>query len=240
MITSMYYQSVYRPNLFKSMDTKSIKQNLLRNSANGETSPPVNLSTAYKQDVLTYAKELSSSVNDTRTSSDEIINLVKDLSDNEDIKPNSKELKKKRTDSDILKDASSAVKKLAAALNKTISFSKDTSQSDEFNNFSMNLKDIVTDSDALKDIGIDFNDNKYSLDEEMLESTSAEKLKTALEGALADVSKIYSSTREFLSKPLSSHMEFKSFSYYYSYSAGIMKKDSFNLIETGTLLNLEL
>lgn len=240
MITSMYYQSVYRPNLFKSMDTKSIKQNLVRTSAKGEASPPVNLSTAYKQNVLSYAKELSSSVNDTRTSSDEIINLVKDLSDDENTKPNSKELKKKKSDSDILKGARSGIKKLANALNKTISFSKDTSQSDDFDKFSINLKDIVANSDGLKDIGIDFADNKYSLDEEIFEDASVDKVKNSLEGALSDLNKIYSSTREFLSKPLSSHMEFKSFSYYYSYSAGIMKNNSFNLIETGTLLNLEL
>lgn len=243
MITSLYYYNYYKPNILKNTGISLVKQNSFKQVAHQNSSTkPINLSTAYKNNVLEYVKDLSNAVNTTKTSSTEIIALANDLTEDKDIvkKGTNKELKKKRTDEENKKEAKNILAKLSDGLNKTVEFSKSSSQSEEFNSFSNNLKNFVSGSIPFKNLGLKFSDDKFIVDEDKINELDNAGLKKYLNGTKNDANEISKKAKEFLTKPLASHMSFKSFSYYYSYSSGIIKNDSFNLISTGTLLNLEL
>ncbi len=51
---------------------------------------------------------------------------------------------------------------------------------------------------------------------------------------------IYEKMCEFMSQPMSSHMEFKDFSYYFNYSGNYDKNNSFKLIEQGILVDISM
>lgn len=243
MITSLYYYNYYKPNILKNTGVSLVKQNSFKQVAHQNSSTkPINLSAAYKNNVLEYVKDLSNAVNTTKTSSTEIIALANDLTEDKDTvkKGMSKDLKKKRTDEENKKEAKNILAKLSDGLNKTVEFSKSSSQSEEFNSFSNNLKNFVSGSIPFKNLGLTFSDDKFFVDEDKINELDNAGLKKYLNGSTNDASEISKKAKEFLTKPLASHMSFKSFSYYYSYSSGIIKNDSFNLISTGTLLNLEL
>lgn len=239
MITSIYYYNYYKPNVLKNSAVSVVKQAPFKQNAHyNTTEKPINLSTAYKDDVLDYVKELSNSVNSTKVSASNLLEISKDLEYSENNK-NIKEQKKKRTEEEMRADISKYGKRLSDALNRSLNFSRETSQSEDFNEFSKSLKNKASNSKSLEEMGLTF-DTEFSFSDEMLDDLSFSDIKSVLKNATSDINDLYDTTNSFLKKPLASHMSFKSFSYYYSYTSGIIKNDSFNIISRGTIIDLEL
>ncbi len=237
MITSLYYYNYYRPRILKS-DKTQVVQLPMKKLVTSSQEKNYNLSTAYKSSVISYAKELSESVNSTKASTNEAITLIDDLIVDDDER--SKRGLKKRSESDSINSVGKSLKKLANALNKALSFEKSSSQSEEYNEFARNITDIASNSYALSDLGFSYNDGELSFNENQYNTLDIEDAKDFVKSAYEDLKNIYKNTTNFMSKPLSNYMEFKSFSYYYSYSTGIVKNDSFSIISRGTLLDLQL
>ncbi len=236
MITSIYYYNYYRPRILKS-DSTQVRQLPIKKLITSSQEKNYNLSTAYKDNVISYARNLSESINSTKTSTNETITLIDDFIVDDD---REKQGLKKKNDSKNVTSLGKSFKKLADALNKTLNFEKSSSQSEEYNQFAKNIANIAGNSYALSDLGFNYNDGELSFNEEKFNTLNIEEATDYVKEAYKDLKDIYKNTGEFMSKPLSNHMSFKSFSYYYSYSTGIVKNDSFNLISTGTLLNLQL
>lgn len=239
MITSIYYYNYYKPNILKNSAVSVVKQAPFKQNVHyNNTTKPISLSTAYKDDVLDYVKNLSDAVNSTKVSATNLLELTKDIEHNQSNK-DLKEQKKKRTESEMRADISKYGKKLSDSLNKSINFSSTTSQSEEFDEFSKNLKMKASNSKSLEEIGLTF-DTEFSFSDDALNDLNYSDVKNLFKNATSDINDLYDMTNDFLKKPLSSHMSFKSFSYYYSYTSGIIKTDSFNIISRGTILDLEL
>ncbi len=238
MITSLYYYNYYRPRILKSSGSTFVKQMPFKQTLAYAQEKPYNLTAAYKDDVINYAKQLSDTVNETKTSTMETISIIDNMF-SDDAKKEAKGLKKHNKDKDAvsIKSLKRALKDLSGALNKTVDFK---SQSEEFNEYSQNIKEIVSSSDSLRDLGLVYEDGGYTVDPKKVSNLNPDELEDILKDSYDSLKGIYSNTSEFLRAPLSKHMAFKSFSYYYSYGTGIIKNDSFNLISTGTLLNLQL
>ncbi len=236
MITSLHYYSYYRPRILKS-DNNAVRQVPFKKTVATSIPKPYNLSTAYKEDVISYAKDLSDATNDTKNSTNETLYLIDSMISDDDEREQ-RGLGKK-SNSKTIDNLKKSLKDMVKSFNKTSDFADKVSQSEGFNDFSQNLLNIVNE-ESFQELGIYYQDDKYHYDEEKLASVSDENAKQKILSAYQGIKEIYKETGDFMKKPLSSHMSFKSFSYYYSYSAGVIKNESFNLISTGTLLNLEL
>ncbi len=238
MITSLHYYNYYRPRILKT-DSTSVKQIPLKQTLAHNASKPYNLSRAYNDNVINYAKDLSDTVNGTKISSNAIVNYLEDLFV-DDSNSLSKKNKRKNNEESLTETSKKPIKSLVDSLNKIANFEKNVSNSAEFNAYSKEISEMVENSDALREIGVSYDNGKYIFDESKSSNMNDEDFKQLLTESYQDIKNVNTKTNEFLSKPISNHMTFKSFSYYYSYSAGIIKNDSFNLISTGTLLDLQL
>lgn len=278
MMTTLHYYGYY-PNRVLNKNTPEVKQLPYKKTVATTGSKPINLSTSYNGDVISYAKNLSESINSTKQSAGELLQFIaKYISDDklsntntsndedleiEDTKEESEELSEdlegssdelqankknylknfSKSSKFTLNDVSSIfgkIKNLSASLNKTSDFKNNSSQSNEYNDFADNISNIVQYSPSLNEMGISYKDGQYEFNESKIESLSVDDLENMLASSYSDLLKMHDDTSSFLSKPLSNHMQFKSFSYYYSYSTGIQKNSSFNLFSSGTLLNLQL
>lgn len=243
MISSLHYYGYFDNSISKK--NNRVTQLPYKNAIENNKSKSVKLDTAYKKDIISYAKDLSQSVNGTKTISYDLLNniskyipdKIEDYKDKENKNTSEKEsLFKLNLDDNF----TSALKKFASVLNKTTDFKEASSQSQNFNHFSESIEQLVKSSPSLNALGLFFEDERYDVNEDAINNLDDDYVLNLLEDSYKDISDVYNKTSEFLSAPLTDHMAFKNFSYYYSYSTGVMKNNSFNLFSVGTLLNLKL
>lgn len=248
MISTLHYYGPYNSHTDKASKTP-YKKAIVNNKEKS-----LKLDTAYKEDVISYAKNLSKSVNETKSAVycllDDISKLIPEEIDETNYKKSTKMKKQNDLNSDenesddydsqVADQFKKSLENFTSVLNKTSLFKKLSSQSEEFDDFSSKVSSIVKGSTSLDKLGLSFEEGNYYIDETIMDSLSVDETKSLLKQSYDDVKSIYDKTSEFLSKPLANHMEFKNFSYYYSYSAGVMQNNAFSLFGSGILLNLEL
>lgn len=115
---------------------------------------------------------------------------------------------------------------------------ENTENSGNFTNILEKTKDIISENvDILDNIGIDISENGFLKirkdDDTKNYSVEDEQIKKFYRN-------IYEKMCEFMSQPMSSHMEFKDFSYYFNYSGDYDKNNSFKLIEQGILVDISM
>ncbi len=264
MITTLHYYS-YQSRI-SGLNNYGVKQLPFKKTIATSQSKPFNMKTAYNGDVISYAKNLSDSVNATKQTTTELLNVISGfiketplLKDEEEEVKDLEEFNEEEVTEDLATNAEfkrsylkaksglknlnnifGKIKNLSQALNKTADFEKNSSESNQYNKYSSDISNIVQYSPSLNEMGIHYEEGQYQFDESVIESLSVDDVENLLTQSYKDLLKINKSTSELLALPLSSHMNFKDFSYYYSYSTGIMKNNSFSLVSSGTLLNLEL
>ncbi|WP_317366481.1 hypothetical protein [uncultured Tyzzerella sp.] len=115
---------------------------------------------------------------------------------------------------------------------------ENSENSGNFTNILGKTEDIINENiDMLDHIGIDISENgflKIRKDEDITNyNIEDDKIKNFYRN-------IYDKMCEFMSKPMSSHMDFKDFSYYFNYSGDFNKNNSFKLIEQGILVDISM
>ena|GEM_PF-5047056 len=122
------------------------------------------------------------------------------------------------------------------AFNNFRSFAEKQRHSDEMATLSREIwADISMSADFLNDAGIIVNKDGFLVfEKETLPEFTYDELATALEKSKDSAIRIYNRASGFLTKSLSTHMDFKQLDYYYSYN---INSDSFKLIESGMLYN---
>ena len=105
---------------------------------------------------------------------------------------------------------------------------ENTENSGNFTNILEKTKDIINENvDILDNIGIDISENGFL----KLRKDDDTKNYNVEDGQIKKFYRnIYEKMCEFMSQPMSSHMEFKDFSYYFNYSGDYDKNNSFKLI----------
>ncbi len=266
MITTLHYYS-YQSRI-SGLNNYGVKQLPFKKTIATSQSKPFNMKTAYNGDVISYAKNLSESVNATKQTTTELLHVIsgfikdspvakdedddlKDLEEFNEDDISDEELEqihasfkkssvKSKSALSNLNSIFGKIKNLSQALNKTADFQNNSSESSQYNKYSSDISNIVQYSPSLNEMGIRYQEGEYQFDESVIDSLSVEDVENLLTKSYKDLLKISKNTSDLLAVPLSNHMTFKDFSYYYSYSTGIMKNNSFNLVSSGTLLNLEL
>lgn len=115
---------------------------------------------------------------------------------------------------------------------------ENTENSGNFTNILEKTKDIINENvDILDNIGIDISENGFL----KLRKDDDTKNYNVEDGQIKKFYRnIYEKMCEFMSQPMSSHMEFKDFSYYFNYSGDYDKNNSFKLIEQGILVDISM
>lgn len=115
---------------------------------------------------------------------------------------------------------------------------ENTENSGNFTNILEKTKDIINENvDILDNIGIDIFENGFL----KLRKDDDTKNYNVEDGQIKKFYRnIYEKMCEFMSQPMSSHMEFKDFSYYFNYSGDYDKNNSFKLIEQGILVDISM
>lgn len=126
----------------------------------------------------------------------------------------------------------------ASTYNRFIGFLQENSENGmNFKGMLKSTKKIINDNKAiLNELGIDIseegflsiaqqNDGVFSIDTEEIKDF---------------YSSIYDKMCDFMSEPMSNHMNFKDFSYYFNYSGDYDKNKSFKIIEQGLLVDIKL
>lgn len=115
---------------------------------------------------------------------------------------------------------------------------ENTENSGNFTNILEKTKDIINENvDILDNIGIDISENGFL----KLRKDDDTKNYNVEDGQIKKFYRnIYEKMCEFMSQPMSNHMEFKDFSYYFNYSGDYDKNNSFKLIEQGILVDISM
>ncbi len=115
---------------------------------------------------------------------------------------------------------------------------ENTENSSGFKNILEKTKNIVDSNiSTLNDIGINISNAGFlSLKNNM----DIKKSNIDLEKAQKFYLDFYDKMCDFMKEPMSNHMNFKDFSYYFNYSGDYNKNSSFKLIEQGILVDISL
>ncbi len=125
----------------------------------------------------------------------------------------------------------------ASTYNRVIGFLQENSQNGtNFKSMLNATKKIINDNkDILNNLGISISEQGFlSIQEDStMVDIDAGQIKSFY-------SNIYDNMCSFMSEPMSNHMNFKDFSYYFNYSGDYDKNKSFKLIEQGLLVDIKL
>ncbi len=240
MLTNIYYYNNYRNQLLKnkSNSAKKIKQehfsdNDIKNGQKNNSDNNIMMNKAYNSKVISYISDIASSINELKSSTNSIIKEFRSMN---------KSLKYKGEEEtfNILKDE---IDDFVYTYNvSTDVFNENVEDSNYLKDYYKDTKNILLNNERpLKSLGIHLDNNKkLSFNEEEFDSmTTTQKLST-----LREVGQVFSNinedTNEILKVPLTRHMEFKSFNYYFNYKINTTYNDTFKLVETGTLFDIAI
>ena len=129
-------------------------------------------------------------------------------------------------------------KSFASTYNRFIGFLQENSENGmNFKSMLKSTKKIINDNEAvLNELGISISEDGFlSMDKEndSIFSVNTDEIKDFY-------STVYDKMCNFMAEPMSNHMNFKDFSYYFNYSGDYDKNKSFKIIEQGLLVDIKL
>lgn len=240
MLTNLYYYDNYKNKLLsnskKTDSVKTAKQeqflNLnLKNSEKASNDKSILLNKAYNAKVVSYISDVATSVNELKSSTSAVIKEIKYFN---------KSLKH-RGEKESLNIVKDELDSFVSTFNlATEIFDENIKDSNYLKDYYNKIGSVFSeDEDVLNDVGIKIGaDNKLTFDEEFFDSEITTEKFNSLKN-LGDVfSKFNNNTNEILQVPLSKHMEFKNFNYYFNYKINTTYNDTFRLVESGTLIDI--
>lgn len=132
------------------------------------------------------------------------------------------------------------LKSFTSIYNRFIGFLEENiGNSTSFKKMSNSIKDLIQkNKDILKDLGINISKNdflslKNEEETEVSSNIDVDKTKTFCLD-------LYKNVCNFMEQPMTNYMDFKDFSYYYTYSGDYDKTKSFNVIQQGNLIDISV
>jgi len=233
VLTNIFYYDFYKPYIFRT--SKSEKQparprhEKIADKRQSVKSFKVLLNKSLNQEVIDYARGISSSVVYTKETAK---NLVKDMTNfNKNMHKRGADTAKRWIKYDLLEFVDS--------YNASTQFLAEQKHSDNLRGFSERLEDSVSmNIERLARVGITrHQDGKLSLNTEAFNRLDEGRLNMAIGETLSTFKDIYSDSSDVLSEPLKNHMNFRALGYYYNYKLGKMENDTFKIIESGMIID---
>jgi len=229
MVTNVYYFNHYAPYIINNARRRRIADYPRSDIFVGDGDETYVLNKSLKKEVVGYATELSRAVNGLKDSSKYIVRDVRAFNKNE------KEEGLVKAVGWLLDDISHFVE----SYNRTISFANKNKDSRILTEFADDLSyDLSISLTALSRYHLTENGDALLLfDGDALKNTPRKAIRTANRQNLPFFEHIYDSSGQFLTVPLSEHMNFKNLKYYYNYKTGKISQDTFTVIGSGMIVN---
>ncbi len=241
MLTNIYYYNNYKNQLLRNKDSsiKKIRQeqffeNALKKSEQTDTSDKnILMNKAYNSKVISYISDIASSINELKSSTNSLIKEFNSMN---------KSLRYKGEDEtfNILKDE---IDDFVYTYNvSTDIFNENIEDNNYLKEYYNDTKGVLLkNKSALNNIGVYLDkDKKLSFDEESFDNMSTNQKINNLREVGQIFNSINDNTNEILKVPLTNHMEFKNFNYYFNYKINTTYNDTFKLIESGTLFDIAI
>jgi len=237
MLTNLYYYDYYRPYILKSGNNKLlrrrdfVKSNYKNLSTSNNSEKNLNsfsffLNKSLKNEVIDYASTVSREFNSIKDTARFMQNNLNDNSFDENGNANN-----------IFYGMNDFVNQY----NSYLEFADDNDQnSNILRSYADKIVNIVSkNKDELESIGIKMDDGgRLSIDEEVFGNIDA--VKNVSDDIKNMYSDIYKNTCQAMNAPLSQHMNFKNLSYYYNYKYASIDYNSFDIMDTGMLVDIKL
>jgi len=191
------------------------------------------LNKTFSQNVVEYAHTVYSTILNLKDTSKQLLDFIEEYKTVED-KIETLDASKKEQVADIFnKKAQSFVNSYDAAYY----FAKDQSHSKVLLDFSSELSYIAAQhQDITKKLEASSIDNPFEVTNITVAKDTVEKL----ENIKSFVDEIYGSTQKLMGKPMAAHMNFSGLGYYYNYKLSVYYSNTFELIESGMIVDVAL
>ena len=230
MLTSVYYYEYYKPYILNGSPKLTDGKHKPKSSGlPPEKRETFVLNNSHKRDIIRYATGLSGTVNSLRDSSKNVLYDI--FKFKREVAENGYEHAK----SELLDD----LRYFTDSYNRNLRFTHKDAESRQQQIFVDDLAyDVKISTTALSKYGITVaQDDSMSFDGDFFEKLSGREMSMANRQNHALFKHVYDAAGEFLTMPLSTHLNFKNLGYFYNYKLGTMEKDSFKLIQSGMIVD---
>lgn len=219
----------------RKISKKSLEK-LHSKKEDGEPVYSILLNKSFSTNVVNYAHSLYSTVLNLKDSSKELGYFIDEYKTVED-KIDTLDESKKQTINEMFEErVNNFVDNYKSALN----FTNKQKHSLPLLTFSSELSGIENEySKVFESLGIKNSDNLVDIFD-LSHLTESTNLNEKLEAIKSLANDIYSSTQNLLIKPMAEHMNFKDLNYYYNYKFDRYESNTFELIESGMIIDVVL
>lgn len=236
MLTNIFYYNFYKPYIVK--ESSSVKPSVRakakteiaqsRTSKSGESTYEYSLNKAIKNEVISYATDISSNLNSIKETTNFLINRYtrRDI-----VSKNEK------------KNFADGLESFVNEINSFGYFYESTEKSSPaLNGYEAVLSDRIEEyAEKLSYIGIKKDsEGTLAFDREAFEVIDKNNYIDHIFESAQMFKDIYDDTCEVMQLPLAEHMNFKNLDYYYNYTYIPKDKSEFKYIETGMLVDIKL
>jgi hypothetical protein len=233
MLTSVYYFNFYKPYIFSTRETDNVSPRRNR-IADRKQSPPVSskdfvLNKAVKDEIVNFAKDVSSGINNLRSSARRA---------SYDMERFNHLVYKDGWDSAVSSLKKDFIK-FADQYNASTDFLQQQERSSDLRTFSNEITDHLRyNRERLGSLGFSFSEEgRMSYDRSVVEGMSHNRINAVIGDNMRVFNEVQRHAEGVLKEPLVEHMNFRGLGYHYNYKLGMMKADGFNLLEVGLLIN---
>ncbi len=221
MISTLHYYNSYTPFVLDKEKIRERKTSSYKTYSNKVKNSQMTyfLNKSLNDNVKSYMFELSSNFNGLKSTANNIYEKIYYNSHMEDLEEN--------------------IEEFTHTYNRFIGFlEENTENSGGFTSILKNVKNFINENEStLKDIGINISNSGFLSIEEDKNINGKNINKEKAKKFYLD---FYDKMCDFMKEPMSNHMDFKDFSYYFNYGGDYNKNSSFKLIEQGLLVDITL
>lgn len=219
----------------RKISRKSVEK-ILSKKEDGSSVYAILLNKTFSTAIVDYAQNLSSSVLDLKDSSKELSYFIDEYKTVED-KINLLSREKKQKVNEMFEDK---VNEFTENYNTAIEFAYSQKHSKSLLDFSNELLELRDEyKNAFYDVGIYDTDSTIK-NFDITNVQNMDSIVEKLNCIKSFVDEIYYSTQSMLNRPMSDHMNFRGLSYYYNYKLDRYESNTFELIESGMIIDVAL
>ena len=221
MISTLHYYNSYTPFVLDKEKIRERKTSSYKTYSNKVKNSQMTyfLNKSLNDNVKSYMFELSSNFNGLKSTANNIYEKIYYNSHMENLEEN--------------------IEEFTHTYNRFVGFlEENTENSGGFTSILQNIKNFTNENEStLKDIGINISNSGFLSIEEDKNINGKNINKEKAKKFYLD---FYDKMCDFMKEPMSNHMDFKDFSYYFNYGVDYNKNSSFKLIEQGLLVDITL
>jgi len=234
MLTTMFYYNHYTPYIISNNGPKASvfpKKPMITEKSTPEQrkSQIFFLNKSLKNEIVKYARNLSSSVSGIKESSRQLVSDMEQFNKNVD----EEGLDRAR------KWLSDDIKAFSEAVSNADDFTEKQSQSRVLKDYMERIKySLASNKNEMAELGVKVSGKAVSFAADQVSKMDSRQINVAIGRSIRIFDEIYEYSTGLLTSPMVEHMSFKEFQYHYNYKMGSVVTDGFNMVESGMVVDM--